>query len=196
MLDGPSTIRLVISLEDHGLPLICKTPTNCQHITALSLSPLHWTASCFACCSKHLWTVAMCDQGTAPNCKAHFLYQGHTHPIKTMSTRVIVLLVTYKYLKRCLPLIYSINCRTQITSTLDYMWGNECADWNGSQSGSHCCCCFECTAEDLIEIGIFEAENFSTHILLFLEEPNHTNSITENLWKQQRMNKKKKRKES
>lgn len=37
----PSYIRLVISLEDHKLPLICKSPTHCQ--THLGFISFHFT---------------------------------------------------------------------------------------------------------------------------------------------------------
>ena len=77
-----------------------------------------------------------------------------------MPARVIVLLDAYKYIKRCLPLIYSINCLKQIPATLDYMRGNNCARLDGSRLGSRCCCLFEWTVEDLIKTGTFGAENF------------------------------------
>lgn len=50
-------IRLVISLEDHVLPLICKTPTHCRTHLGIISFPFH-RAPCFcARRSKHLWAV-------------------------------------------------------------------------------------------------------------------------------------------
>lgn len=72
----PSYIRSVISLEDHGLPLICRTPTNCQaQLSVISStsqsSPL---VSPVAVNISELWlqhsALVMCNQGVAWNYKA------------------------------------------------------------------------------------------------------------------------------
>lgn len=116
---------LIISLEDHVLLLICKIPIHSH----THLFPFHRAPSCCAHCGKHDWAVLsvpaplMCNQGATPNYKAHSCVVFNVslrhsslriQPINAASTRVIVLLSAYKYIKRCLPLIYSINCLEQI----------------------------------------------------------------------------------
>lgn len=116
---------LIISLEDHVLLLICKIPIHSH----THLFPFHGAPSCCARCGKHDRAVLsvsaplMCNQGATPNYKAHCCVVFNmslrhsslrTQPINAASTRVIVLLSAYKYIKRCLLLIYSINCLEQI----------------------------------------------------------------------------------
>lgn len=86
----------------------------------------------------------MCDEGITPNCNAHVVCPvlmwfwdilrwgwgcvgvcgGYTHPINATSKRAIVLLRSYKYIKRCLPLIYSNNCLCPRYGTLHHIWQN------------------------------------------------------------------------
>lgn len=128
------SIRLVISLEDHVLPLICKTPTRCQTHLGIISFPFHRAPSFCARRSKHLWAVLrVCAPPNAqlgsdselPSTQSRalclcdfFFFWRHSlrrvQPINATPARVIVLLNAYKYIKRCLPLIYSINCLQQI----------------------------------------------------------------------------------
>lgn len=127
------------------LSVICRTPANCP--THLGVISFHFTelssiVRIAVNISELYLQVCSCNVQPGSDSKlqstllfllflmrfSDILYWGYTQPINAMPKRVIVLLNAYKYIKRCLPLIYSINCLEQIYSTLYYMWGNRSQD--------------------------------------------------------------------